>query len=670
MDALVPFQDLNLLPHPPISSSSTALLTPKMEPKTEPLDEDNLRLAQSPRHQPEILSSHSSHFPNSHLTQESISSDCESHVYSEFNRISELFNAAFYDRLSRLRSPESPSVPNATSPTPRKPDSGAIVPVPEGCNQASVSRSGGQNRKLDKRSSELVRITGLSSEDEGFFREVVRRTRMVYDGLRILSTSQQDAPASHLDGRRLRGDLAAASVMREHGLWLSRDKRVVGPIPGVYVGDMFLYRMELCVVGLHGQPQAGIDYLTASESSNGEPIATSIIVSGGYEDDEDSGEVLIYSGHGGQDKSNRQCAHQKLEGGNLAMERSMHYGIEVRVIRGFRNGVGASKFYIYDGLYRILDCWFDVGKSGFGVYKYKLSRIEGQPVMGSSIMKFAEALKVRPLEVRPSGYISLDLSMKREAVPIPVFNDIDSNNEPLCFEYLRSSVFPAFLVNQSRMVSGCECPSGCREDCLCAAKNGGEFAYDPNGTLFRGKPLIFECGISCKCPPFCRNRVTQKGLHNRLEIFRSKEAGWAVRTLELIQAGSFICEYSGVVLTRDQAQIFSMNGDSLIYPNRFAGKWSEWGDLSRIFPNYSCPSYPSVPPLDFAMDVSRMRNVACYISHCSTPNVFVQYVLHDHSNMAFPRLMLFALENIPPLRELSLDYGVADEWSAKPMICN
>ncbi|PQM36103.1 hypothetical protein Pyn_29464 [Prunus yedoensis var. nudiflora] len=53
-------------------------------------------------------------------------------------------------------------------------------------------------------------------------------------------------------------------------------------------------------------------------------------------DDEDAGDVIIYTGHGGQDKFNRQCAHQKLEGGNLALERSMHYGIEVRVIRGIK----------------------------------------------------------------------------------------------------------------------------------------------------------------------------------------------------------------------------------------------------------------------------------------------------------------------------------------------
>ena len=114
--------------------------------------------------------------------------------------------------------------------------------------------------------------------------------------------------------RRLRGDLRAASLMRERGLWLNRDKRIVGAIPGIMVGDLFLFRMELCVVGLHGQIQAGIDFLPASMSSTGEPIATSVIVSGGYEDDMDDGEVIVNNDHGGQEKnSSRQISHQKLE---------------------------------------------------------------------------------------------------------------------------------------------------------------------------------------------------------------------------------------------------------------------------------------------------------------------------------------------------------------------
>ncbi|XP_028077393.1 histone-lysine N-methyltransferase family member SUVH2-like [Camellia sinensis] len=158
---------------------------------------------------------------------------------------------------------------------------------------------------------------------------------LLYDSLRVFAMAEEEKRRALGLGRRSnRGDLKSASVMRDRGLWMNRDKRIVGPIPGVYIGDLFFFRMELCVIGLHGQAQAGIDYLPASQSSNHEPIATSIIVSGGYEDDEDGGEEIIYTGQGGQDKNSKQCVHQKLEGGNLALERSMHYGIEVRVIRG------------------------------------------------------------------------------------------------------------------------------------------------------------------------------------------------------------------------------------------------------------------------------------------------------------------------------------------------
>lgn len=493
---------------------------------------------------------------------------------------------------------------------------------------------------------------------------------MLYESLRILSIVEQENRRGIGFRRRSRGDLRSATMMRDRGLWLNRDKRIVGSIPGVEIGDLFFFRMELCVVGLHGQAQAGIDYLPGSKSSNGEPIATSIIVSGGYEDDEDAGDMIIYTGHGGQDKFSKQCEHQKLEGGNLALERSLHYGIEVRVIRGikYENSV-TNKVYVYDGLYKIVDCWFDVGKSGFGVYKYKLLRMDGQPEMGSAIMKFAQTLRIRPISVRPVGYLSLDISNKKESLPVFLFNDIDSDQEPLFYEYLVKSVFPPIVFSQGSG-TGCNCVSGCNDSCFCAAKNGGELAYDYNGLLMRGKPVIFECGASCQCPPNCRNRVSQRGLRSRLEVFRSRETGWGVRSLDLIPAGSFICEYAGVALTREQSQIFTMNGDNLVYPNRFSEKWAEWGDLSQVFSDYTRPSYPSIPPLDFAMDVSRMRNVACYISHSSTPNVLVQFVLHDHNNLMFPHLMLFAMENIPPLRELSLDYGVPDECTGKLSICN
>ncbi|KAJ9128884.1 hypothetical protein P3X46_034380 [Hevea brasiliensis] len=650
MGSTVPFQDLNLSPSPSSSPLSTnaavptppPLLIPKIEPKLEPLDD----LVETPQPQepqdplyPEFtpnLFSNSEHTPPSQSS--ALSSSQEDNVYSEYHRISELFRTAFAKRLQQQY--DDVSVLD--------PDSRAIVPVNEDSSLSSVVVTR-PPRRYPKRSSELVRVTDLGIEDQRYFRDVCRRTRMLYDALRIFSVLEEEKRRGESLGRRARGDLLAASLMRERGLWLNRDKRIVGP----------------------SWIQAGIDYLPASQSSNREPIATSIIVSGGYEDDEDSGDMLIYTGHGGQDKFSRQCMHQKLEGGNLALERSMHYGIEVRVIRGFKYaGSFTNKIYVYDGLYKIHDCWFDVGKSGFGVYKYKLLRIDGQPEMGSSILRFAQSLRVSPLSVRPRGYLSLDISNKKENMPVMLFNDIDNDHDPLCYEYLMRTVFPPFAFNHGSNGTGCDCVSGCIDGCFCSMKNGGEFAYDQSGFLLRGKPVVFECGAFCKCPPSCRNRVTQRGVRNKLEVFRSRETGWGVRSLDLIHAGGFICEYAGVVLTREQAEVFTMNGDSLIYPSRFSQKWAEWGDLSQIYPDYVRPSYPLIPPLDFAMDVSKMRNVACYMSHSSTPNVLVQFVLYDHNNLMFPHLMLFAMENIPPLRELSLDYGVADEWTGKLSICN
>ncbi|XP_071698506.1 histone-lysine N-methyltransferase family member SUVH9-like [Rutidosis leptorrhynchoides] len=661
MDSLI---DLNLYPDPPpltptttTTAASSFIITPKIEPKLEPIDVppppnyDNSNVNFSPN--PNSCSDNLSSIPHAQPD--------ENNVYSEFNRISEMFRTAF---AQQTQNQDDISVTD--------PDAQAIVPVPdeEHHNQLATSR-----RKLQQRSSELVRVTNLAIEDERYFRDVVRKTRMIYDSLRVLVVFEDEKRRSTLSigelERRARGDLKAASVMKQRGLWLNRDKRIVGAIPGVIVGDVFFYRLEICVVGMHGQVQAGIDYLSSSQSSNGEPIATSVIVSGGYEDDEDAGDVIVYTGHGGQDKNSRQVAHQKLEGGNLAMERSMHYGIEVRVIRGFRyENSPSGKVYVYDGLYKIVEAWFDVGKSGFGVFKFKLVRMENQTEMGTAVFKFAENLRTKALEVRPTGYISFDISMKKENIPVFLFNDIDDNQEPMYYEYLVKTVFPPFVYHLGVKGSGCNCVAGCSLDCLCAKKNGGDFAYDSNGLLVRGKPLIFECGPHCQCPPSCQNRVSQKGVRNRFEVFRSRETGWGVRSLDLIQAGSFICEYTGVILTREQARLFSMNGDALIYPNRFGERWAEWGDLSQIFTDYERPSYPSVPPLDFGMDVSKMRNLACYMSHSSCPNVLVQLVLYDHSNFSFPHLVLFAMENIPPMRELSLDYGVADEVTGKLSICN
>ena len=65
-----------------------------------------------------------------------------------------------------------------------------------------------------------------------------------------------------------------------------------GPIPGIDCGMHWEYRMQCAEAGVHRPPVSGI---AGSEKAGG---CTSIVLGGGYEDDEDSGESFTYTGSG------------------------------------------------------------------------------------------------------------------------------------------------------------------------------------------------------------------------------------------------------------------------------------------------------------------------------------------------------------------------------------
>ena len=69
--------------------------------------------------------------------------------------------------------------------------------------------------------------------------------------------------------------------------------RVFGHIHGIPVGSRYPDRESLAVAGVHKPTQAGISY---SEKEG----ADSIVASGGYEDGVGCGDVLIYTGMGGE----------------------------------------------------------------------------------------------------------------------------------------------------------------------------------------------------------------------------------------------------------------------------------------------------------------------------------------------------------------------------------
>jgi putative restriction endonuclease len=147
--------------------------------------------------------------------------------------------------------------------------------------------------------------------------------------------------------------------------------RVFGEIAGYPEGSVFDDRQQLRSSGVHIHNQAGI-------SGSQVEGADSIVVSGGYEDDEDNGAEIIYTGEGGRDpNTGRQIADQEFKRGNRALHKSMTEGLPVRVIRGARlnSEFAPETGYRYDGLYRVEDSWHEPGRSGHQVWRFRLIKL-------------------------------------------------------------------------------------------------------------------------------------------------------------------------------------------------------------------------------------------------------------------------------------------------------
>jgi putative restriction endonuclease len=118
------------------------------------------------------------------------------------------------------------------------------------------------------------------------------------------------------------------------------------------------------------------------------------VLAGGYEDTEDFGEEILYTGHGGRDPdTGRQIAHQTLTKGNLALAVSAAHALPVRVIRGARQRSPYAPVagYRYDGLYLVESYWRERGTSGFYIWRFRLRKMvpasEPQPRRGPRAYK-------------------------------------------------------------------------------------------------------------------------------------------------------------------------------------------------------------------------------------------------------------------------------------------
>lgn len=143
-------------------------------------------------------------------------------------------------------------------------------------------------------------------------------------------------------------------------------------LPGVHFGS----RREAKEAKLTKEAEAGISW---GRDDDGEVAADAIVLNDGYEDDRDDWDDILYTGHGGQDRSTKQHVKDQSweDQGNAGLRRSRVMGYPIRVLRGYKGAPSYSpaKGYRYDGLYEVVGDWDETGKSGFRICRFKLRRL-------------------------------------------------------------------------------------------------------------------------------------------------------------------------------------------------------------------------------------------------------------------------------------------------------
>uniref|UniRef100_A0AAY4BDI0 E3 ubiquitin-protein ligase UHRF n=1 Tax=Denticeps clupeoides TaxID=299321 RepID=A0AAY4BDI0_9TELE len=203
-----------------------------------------------------------------------------------------------------------------------------------------------------------------------------------------------------------------------------------GPVPGVPVGTLWKFRVQVSESGVHRPHVAGIH----GRSNDG---AYSLVLAGGYEDDVDDGNEFTYTGSGGRDLSGNkrtaeQSCDQKLTNMNRALAlncnaslndkdgaeaKDWKAGKPVRVVRSSK-GRKHSKYSPedgnrYDGIYKVVKYWPEKGKSGFLVWRYMLKRNDEEPAPWTRDGK--ERVKKLGLVMQyPEGYLEAAAAKEKE----------------------------------------------------------------------------------------------------------------------------------------------------------------------------------------------------------------------------------------------------------------
>lgn len=174
----------------------------------------------------------------------------------------------------------------------------------------------------------------------------------------------------------------------------------------------------------------------------------------------------------------------------------------------------------------------------------------------------------------------------------------------------------------------------------------GRFPYDDKGRIILEEGyLVYECNNMCSCSKTCPNRVLQNGIRVKLEVFKTKNKNWAVRAAEPILRGTFVCEYIGEVLDKQEANErrsrYGQQGCSYMYEID-----AHTNDMSRLIEGQ----------VEYVIDATKYGNVSRFINHSCLPNLVNHQVLVNSMDSQYAHIGLYASRDIPFGEELTYNY--------------
>ncbi|XP_024369792.1 uncharacterized protein [Physcomitrium patens] len=326
-------------------------------------------------------------------------------------------------------------------------------------------------------------------------------------------------------------------------------------------------------------------------------------------------------------------------------------------------------------------CGSDKGRKRMLISK-DLLELDGHPPNGAA---------ARKPDHRHDRY---DISRGKERVPISL-SALGAEDLPEEFFYTKSSVvFQSAHVgiSMARIGEDDRC-SGCVGNCLdkltpceCARLTDGEFAYTVEGLLYphflkqeldRKRNLSFlsfclpgtcpvertgdepckghtqrrfikECWEKCGCKQLCGNRIVQRGITARLQVFWTGGKGWGVRALDYLPAGTFVCEYVGEILTNTEMW-FRNNESHRSAKHHFSLNLdADW-----------CSERYLKDEEALCLDGTCYGNVARFINHgCFDTNLLEVPVEIESPDHHYYHLAFFTSKDVAANEELIWDYGL------------